>query len=279
MDLLSDLPDGAFQRVLDGLSSRDVANVARAGPRTAAMVHPASYKHIALSKTIGAQRTADALRGGACESLTIEHDEQDPHSTTSALYAVLGLAATRPEAVRRIESITLRSVYDDVGDVSAALPAFLSPLFPALRRLVVDGGILASRDVPALADARLECDRAVLRATDLPALGGRHVRHVKVELDTVESDAFRLAAANGLRIDTLTITDIDEVDDLTRERTLQIYAQIKRIASNVRVVYLTGSTPHLRFLYACCEAGGASAKLTVHTTGPDRFWLGLMDPA
>lgn len=285
--ILPDLPDDIFQRVLGCLSSRDVANVARAGPRTAAMVRPSSYTRVMLSRTNNARHAADALCGGACEMLELElRGMLDQNTDTSpAMIAVLDLATTRPEAVRRIAHIVLRlPVPEDDPDiigVTDLLTRFLSrALFPALRELCVDRGVLTSDDIIPLADARLTCDEVVLMATELPALGAKHMHHVEVILDTVHSRAFRIAADNGLRINTLNIVEIDGVDNLTSARVRKMRDHIKKIASTFRVMSMTASTPHLRFMHACMEAGGAAARLTMEKNdsfGTDHFLFSLSE--
>lgn len=259
------IPDGVFQRILGFMTSKDVASIAISSTCMAAMVRPSSYRHIALSNTSSTNNVADALRGGECESLTLDLNEN--RDTLNALLDA------RSVAVRHITRITL--LHNLPSGVTLA--RLLSrATFPALDELTVEHGFIDATFSTALTDARFACDHVLMWASDLPLLGSRHVRDVRLSLDTVHSHPFATAAANGLRIDAMSIVDIDEVDNLTHARVAQIFDHIKNIAATFSVANFTATTQHMQFLHACSEACGASSRLTIHAD-PDaaRFLLSL----
>lgn len=225
LDLTDDLLRVIVDPKRDVLSSREVASLACTCVRLAALFPRSSFRRVTLGEAALANfRLGPALRGGACERLTLAP------TTDTYLAELVDYAVAHPEHVRRLTHVAVvakKMVYSRY-DIERVLGIGEdAAVFPALRSLHVTGCSMNSaswRFSDFSADPRFSCDAMVLSIDDVmrvPTTAGTDRRFADVMLRAMHSHADQLFhVIRGFRAQTvgIIVEDLHLLDPPTCER-------------------------------------------------------------
>ena len=257
----ADIPFDVAQLILGHptLSSRDVAATARANLTLAALVVPSTFKHVTLSDaSIAKFGWYPALRGGACESLTL--------ASESALIEAIDFARVCPELTRRITRITLNIACAKAAtDFESVLDGVA---FPSLQTFRFNSQ-LRPHHAHLLADSRVSCNDVMLYYSDLrfvtARVGGLKVNTLHLKLffngllqHVATSDATTsmcAAADNGFAANDVIITLDHQSDYMDPSFTRAMAVQVARLTTrSLSITHLDNSQPHPEDLVFVHEA-------------------------
>ena len=167
----------------------------------------AAGAHVTLDADTLTTSLRGALRGGACETLTL----------TRACYAndarLLDAALMEPELFKAVSRIVFEADEDDDNFHDSALRGLdailASPAFPALREIVLRGDVDGTRRLPLLKDARVTCDGVLtINASDLERVGSRKALQLNLIVDSAAALLRAVAPPAPFRATIVHVTEV-----------------------------------------------------------------------